>query len=77
MKLSSTDLEIGIEAYCPGDIVEEGETTVPAKLFTELVNSLTDDTLTLDGTDKTLNCYNQTNQKCLSDNQFRGIPETL
>lgn len=54
IKLSSTDLEIGIEIYCPATIEEPGEVTIPAKLFTELVNSLSDDTLTLETKEKTL-----------------------
>ncbi len=45
--LSSTDLEIGIEATIPATIIEEGGITVPARTFTELINSLTDPTLTL------------------------------
>jgi DNA polymerase-3 subunit beta len=54
IKLSTTDLEIGIEAYCPAKIETEGETTVPAKLFTELINSLTDEVLTLTAEENTL-----------------------
>lgn len=48
IKLSSTDLEIGIETIIPAKVEEPGSTTVPAKLFTELINSLTDDTLTME-----------------------------
>ena len=48
LKFSSTDLEIGIEVYIPATIAEEGGTTVPAKTFTELISSLSDDTLTLE-----------------------------
>lgn len=47
VKFSSTDLEIGIEVLCPAKIEKEGKTTIPARLFTDLVNSLTDDTLTM------------------------------
>lgn len=54
IRLSSTDLEIGIEAYCPAKVEEEGETTVPARLFTELINSLTDEVLSLTSEDNTL-----------------------
>lgn len=54
IRLSSTDLEIGIEAYCPAKIEVEGETTVPARLFTELINSLTDEVLTLTAEDNSL-----------------------
>ena len=36
----STDLEIGIQTILPAKVSEEGATTVPARTFTELVNSL-------------------------------------
>jgi DNA polymerase III subunit beta len=47
IKLSSTDLEIGIEIFCPAKITAPGKTTVPARLFTELVSSLSDDMITM------------------------------
>ena len=40
VKLSATNLEIGINCWIDAEIAEEGTTTVPAKLFTDLVNSL-------------------------------------
>jgi DNA polymerase-3 subunit beta len=40
LKLSATNLEIGINCWIDVDVQEEGATTVPAKPFTELVNSL-------------------------------------
>src|SRR5437868_3029596 len=47
IKLSSTDLEIGIEETCPATIEESGKTTIPARLFTELISSLSDESLTM------------------------------
>src|SRR3984957_20104898 len=47
IKLTATDLEIGIEVICPAKIEEKGKTTVPARLFTELIASLTDDSITM------------------------------
>jgi DNA polymerase-3 subunit beta len=47
IKLSSTDLEIGIEEICPATIVESGKTTIPARLFTELISSLSDESITM------------------------------
>ncbi|RST24334.1 hypothetical protein EF908_05870, partial [Streptomyces sp. WAC04770] len=38
--LSSTDLEIGIQTTIKTPISEPGEVTIPARIFTELVNSL-------------------------------------
>jgi DNA polymerase-3 subunit beta len=40
LKLTATNLEIGINCWVPGKIAEEGEITVPAKLLTDLVASL-------------------------------------
>jgi DNA polymerase-3 subunit beta len=40
LKLTATNLEIGINCWVPGKVEEEGEITVPAKLLTDLVLSL-------------------------------------
>jgi DNA polymerase-3 subunit beta len=40
LKLSATNLEIGINCLIDAEVLEEGTTTVPAKTFTDLVNSL-------------------------------------
>ncbi len=41
LKLSATNLEIGINCWVDAEVHEEGATTVPAKTFSELVSSLT------------------------------------
>ena len=40
LKLSATNLEIGINSWIEGQVQEEGAITVPAKLVTDYVNSL-------------------------------------
>jgi DNA polymerase-3 subunit beta len=40
LKLTATNLEIGINCWVPGKVTEEGEITVPARLLTDLVASL-------------------------------------
>jgi len=40
LKLSATNLEIGINCWVDAQVHEEGTTTVPAKLLTDFVNSL-------------------------------------
>jgi DNA polymerase-3 subunit beta len=40
LKLTATNLEIGISCWVPGKVESEGEITVPAKLITDLVASL-------------------------------------
>ena len=48
LKLSATNLEIFITTCLPAVIQEEGETTVPARLLAELVNSLPNERLDLE-----------------------------
>jgi DNA polymerase-3 subunit beta len=50
--ISSTDLEIGIEATMTAQVEEVGSTTLPAKTFTELVQSLAEDTITIQTKDQ-------------------------
>ena len=40
LKLTATNLEIGITCWVPGKIETDGALTVPARLFTDVVNSL-------------------------------------
>jgi len=67
--LSSTDLEIGITTQIKGEIEKEGSVTVPAKTFTELVNSFTKDTLTLEVVDHTLTVKTKN-----SSSSFQTLP---
>lgn len=68
--LSGTNLELGLRYWIPAQIDEPGSITVPAKLFTDHVNTLPADTVSL-----TLNETNQTVtvrcQKVVTD--IRGI----
>lgn len=43
LRLSSTDLKIGITLWIPAMIFEDGAITLPARLLTEFVNSLPND----------------------------------
>lgn len=54
LKISSTDLEIGIQTILPAKVTEEGATTVPARTFTELINSLSQGVVTLKTQDSAL-----------------------
>ena len=40
IRLTATNLEVGITCWVPAEVQEEGTTTVPAKLFTEFVATL-------------------------------------
>ncbi len=53
LKITATDLEIGIETKIPAKIEEEGEITIPARTFIELVSSLNEETITIETKNKT------------------------
>ncbi|MEK6619636.1 MAG: DNA polymerase III subunit beta, partial [Chloroflexota bacterium] len=40
LKLTATNLEVGINCWVPAKVEDEGAITVPAKLFTDFVNAL-------------------------------------
>ncbi len=42
LKLSSTDLEVGVIDICEAELVNEGNTTVHAKKFFEIIRELPD-----------------------------------
>ena len=48
LKLSATNLEIAISTWIGAEIEEEGTMTLPARLFTELVGTLPQDTIDLE-----------------------------
>jgi DNA polymerase-3 subunit beta len=56
LKLTATNLEIGISCWVPGKVESEGEITIPAKLITDLVASLPNQRvdLVLSAKDRTL-----------------------
>ncbi len=47
LTVSATDLEIGLSSSVPANVEEEGETTVPAKTFFDLINNITEEKITL------------------------------
>ncbi len=42
IKLSATDLEIGVTCYIKAEIIEEGAITIPAKRFSDIVKEVAD-----------------------------------
>ena len=47
LRLSATNLELGISSWIGAKIEEEGSITVPARTFADLINTLPNDTVTL------------------------------
>lgn len=54
LRISSTDLEIGVQVEITANIEEEGEITVSAKVFSELISSLSSEKITLKTEGETL-----------------------
>ena len=48
LKLSATNIEIGITTWIGGDVDDEGAITVPARLLSEFVNSLPNGNISLE-----------------------------
>lgn len=52
MKLSCTDLELGIEKTIKAEVKEEGETVIPGKFFADFIKKLTSEKIELDLVEK-------------------------
>ena len=70
LRLSATNLEMGITCWIGARIEDEGSTTVPARTLADLINTLPGDqvALTLDAANQTLNVRSGT-----STNDIKGI----
>lgn len=79
LRLSATNLEMGITCWIPARIDEEGSTTVPARTFSDLVSTLPGDQvlLKLDPATQTLNVRGGTSTndiKCIDAQEFPPLP---
>jgi DNA polymerase-3 subunit beta len=79
LRLSATNLEMGITCWIPARIDEEGSTTVPARTFSDLVSTLPSDQvlLKLDPSTQTLNVRGGTSTndiKCIDSQEFPPMP---
>jgi len=79
LRLSATNLEMGITCWIPARIEEEGSTTVPARTFSDLVSTLPGDqvSLKLDVGTQTLNVRGGTSTndiKCIDSQEFPPLP---
>ncbi|MGD9091900.1 MAG: DNA polymerase III subunit beta [Anaerolineales bacterium] len=79
LRLSATNLELGITCWIGAKIEEEGSTTVPARTFTELVSTLTDKQvdIELNVRTQTLNVHcgaSNTDLKCIDSQEFPPMP---
>lgn len=79
LRLSATNLELGITYWIGCKIQEEGATTVPARTFVDLVNTLPNDTLNMDLAVRTqtlnVRCGSFNNDiKCIDAQEFPPLP---
>jgi len=79
LRLSATNLELGITCWIGAKIEEEGSTTVPARTFTELVSTLSDKQvdMNLNVRTQSLNVHcgaSNTDLKCIDAQEFPPIP---
>lgn len=78
LKLSSTDLEIGINTWVGAKVIEEGSVTVPARLLTEYISANDDEKIELTVADDVLNLKSakyQANIKGINAKEFPLMPE--
>jgi DNA polymerase III subunit beta len=79
MRLSATNLELGITCWIGAKIEEEGSTTVPARTFVDMVATLPAEqvNLNLNATNQTLNVRcgaSNTDIKCIDAQEFPPLP---
>ena len=80
LRLSATNLELGITCWIGARVEGEGAITVPARTFTDLISNLPTEkvVLTLDNSTQTLNVKcgtSETNIKGIDAEEFPPIPE--
>lgn len=79
LRLSATNLELGITCWIGAKIEEEGSTTVPSRTFADLVNTLPDSqvNLSLDVASQTLHIRSGASNndiKCIDAQEFPPMP---
>jgi DNA polymerase-3 subunit beta len=79
LRLSATNLELGITCWIGAKVEEEGSTTVPARTFSDLVGTLSDNqvemTLTVRTQTLNLRCgASNTDLKCIDSQEFPPMP---
>jgi DNA polymerase-3 subunit beta len=79
LRLSATNLELGITCWIGAKISDEGSTTVPSRTFTDLVSTLSNDQveMNLDVRTQTLNVHcgaSNTDIKCIDSQEFPPMP---
>lgn len=77
LKLSATNLELGVIKKVNANISEDGEITVPSRTFLEIISSLTDAEISLESSNEQLKISSKNfdaNLNCISASEFPAIP---
>ena len=79
LRLSATNLEMGITCWIPARVDEEGSTTVPSRTFSDLMNTLPGDQVQLSLDVKTQNLHvhsgaSNNDIKCIDAQEFPPLP---
>ncbi len=79
LRLSATNLELGITCWIGAKVEEEGSTTAPARTYTDLVSTLANDhvEMSLNVRTQTLNVRcgaSNTDIKCIDSQEFPPMP---
>jgi len=79
LRLSATNLELGITCWIGAKIEREGSTTIPARTFSDLVSTLPKDRVEMDLTEKTQSLHvkcgtSNTDIKCIDAQEFPPMP---
>lgn len=78
LKLSTTDLELGINYWVPAKVETQGEATIPVRIFSNLISFLNDDKIELELKENNLNIKTDNHKseiKGLDAKDFPIIPE--
>ena len=78
LKISATDLEIGITTWIGAKIDQEGALTVPTRLLSEFISTNSDKNILLEGTENNLKLKSEhfnANIKGIEASEFPIIPE--
>ncbi len=75
IKITGTDLELGIESYINGNILEEGSIVINSKLFGDIVRKLPNETIDIVTTDNKMKITCKTSEFNLIGNSATEYPE--
>ncbi len=80
LKLSATNLEIGVIEFVPAEVIEPGETTVPAKTLVEVISGLKGSKIELESKQDILTITSgkfQATINGISSSEFPVIPQGI